>query len=112
MWLGIHPRYLCDQHLLGEHAELHQEVGQIQAGNHASVRGHIEHGQVDPHALQERHTAIVGELLKRGMNHDSPLPGVDVSGFDSPDWQPATVRQTLRERCADCREHIAEVSIV
>ncbi len=31
MW-GIDPRWLCDQHLIGDHAEMHQVVGTI--GNH------------------------------------------------------------------------------
>lgn len=112
MWLGIHPRHLCDQHLLGEHAELHQEVGQIQAGNDASVRGHVAAGQVDVHALDDRHGALVAELRRRGMTHDSPLPTVDVSAYPRAQWHPAAVRQTLRERCPDCRQHLAKVSIV
>ena len=53
MWLGIRPDELCDQHLRGEHAEMHQEVGTWKRHPHgeAVVEGHTKKGQVEPRLL-------------------------------------------------------------
>jgi hypothetical protein len=46
------------------------------------------------------------------MTHDSPLPDVDVDNYPSPEWNPASVRAALRERCPECREHLGVMQIV
>lgn len=103
MW-GVDPQLLCREHLLGEHREMHQEVGQIRAGNLASVRGHADHGQVDTSLLQQRHDELVAEMKRRGYNHNSPMDYDDELGLGSID--PASNRKELRERCDVCRERI------
>lgn len=105
MW-GVDPELLCDQHLLGEHREMHQEVGQIRAGNLASVTGHAREEQVDTSKLQERHDELVDEMERRGMNHDSPMDYEDELDLGSIDVDANL--DDLRERCDDCRERIAE----
>lgn len=136
MWLGIKPSTLCDQHLLGEHAEIHQEIGQLAAGNKASVQGHVEAGQIDLAHILDRHEALAEEMENRGMNYDSPLTVDDAAeallvvldvdegspfyeahkayaaekftdGGPNPYVDEERNRRLLRERCGDCKERMA-----
>lgn len=108
MWLGVDPAELCDQHLLGEHKELHQEVGTLRNHPHgrAVVEGHVDAGQVVLERIMDRHDALVAEMKRRGMNHDSPL------SFDTAEADDELVvdhnddaanRKDLAGRCTDCR---------
>lgn len=71
MWM-IKPIYLCRQHLLGEHNELHKLLGSIVKGK--SIRGHSMKFQVFPKHLVGRHNELVIEMQRRGYNHNSPMP--------------------------------------
>lgn len=113
MWLGVDPADLCDQHLLGEHSEIHQEVGTWLRHPHgeAVVAGHVEKAQVVPRRIRERHADLVAEMDRRDMNHDSPL-----EDFNAGEMPPiahdlslitSTNRADLAERCKDCRERLA-----
>lgn len=105
MW-GIDPALLCDQHLVGEHAEMHQAVGTLRNHPHgeAIVRGHAENQQVDTARIQARHDELAEELERRGLTHDSPLEYDDT--HDLGDIDPERNRRALGERCADCRRRI------
>ncbi|QLD91213.1 hypothetical protein HWV07_08505 [Natronomonas salina] len=105
MW-GIDPTLLCDQHLLGEHTEMHQEAGTIENHPHgtAIVEGHAERQQVDTSLIQRRHDELAAELRRRGMNHDSPLDYEDDLDLGSIDT--AANRDDLMERCDECRRRI------
>lgn len=70
MW-NLNPRKLCDKHLLGEHKEMHQVVGSLNAGR--SIKGHVEMGQLEVHNIRKRHDELVREMKNRGFNHKSPL---------------------------------------
>lgn len=100
----IDPVKLCQQHLLGEHAELHQEVGTLLNHPHgeAIVRGHAEKGQVDTSLIQERHDELAVELQRRGLNHESPLDFNDTLGIGYVDVEANKI--DLAERCEDCKE--------
>lgn len=114
------PEVMCDQHLLGEHKEMHQELGLINADHVEAVAGHVENGQFDLSTARDRHEELVEEMLRRDMNHNSPFPeetdwmiktmsvykelGAEVSeGID-----PLKNIVDLLERCEDCRERILE----
>lgn len=99
-WL-TDPTLLCKQHLLGEHVEHHMMVGAILKGK--SIAGFVERGQIDPARIASRHEELVAEMLRRGMQHNSPLLAF------SPPRMPHYVRpdrnlQELRRRCAACAE--------
>lgn len=109
MW-GVNPRFLCKKHLLGEHSEMHQEVGTIKNHPHgkAVVKGHAKKKQVDTSMIKERHDKLVEEMDRRGMNHDSPMDYQDELKLGS-----IEVRENikdLKERCESCRERIKELS--
>ena len=105
MW-GLSPELLCDRHLLGEHAELHQLVGTVENHPHgeAIVRGHAAKGNVDTRLIEERHATLVAELENRGFAHDSPLSydaDLEIGAIDE-----RANRAELADRCAACRERI------
>jgi hypothetical protein len=109
MWM-LPARWLCDDHLLGEHSEMHQAAGTIANHPHgeAVVRGHAEKGNLETALIEVRHAQVSVEMELRGMNHDSPLqdfddPGVGRIGGDD-------VRRNLGDlcrRCVDCRARVA-----
>lgn len=109
MWIGVEPEEMCDQHLLGEHKELHQETGTLLNHPHgqAIVEGHVEKGQVVLSQISKRHTKLVSEMERRNMNHDSPidvekLHENELYGINNNDKE--YNRQDLNERCEDCVE--------
>lgn len=65
---------LCDQHLLGEHRELHAIWSILTAGK----RGYANHPETlrwsgRLAALHDRHRREVEEMSRRGFRHHSPL---------------------------------------
>lgn len=105
MW-GIDPRSLCDAHLLGEHAELHQLVGIIEKHPHgmAMLRGYAERAQIDTRRIQSRHDSLAEELARREFTHDSPLSYTDELALGSIDREKN--RLELAARCPACRARI------
>lgn len=107
-WIGVNPQELCDQHLLGLHKEIHQEVGTIQNHPHgdAIAKGHWRLGQADLPRAEQRHDEVAAEMERRGMNHNSPLTYTDESGLsvdilDFPFLEEAN-RASLADRCDNC----------
>ncbi|MDY6769338.1 MAG: pyrimidine dimer DNA glycosylase/endonuclease V [Candidatus Nanohaloarchaea archaeon] len=105
MWM-VDPRGLCRQHLLGEHRELHQEVGLIRAGHLAAVRGHARERQVDTARIVERHETLVAEMDRRGFDHSSPMDYED--DLELGEVDAAANREELKERCEACRERMED----
>ena len=105
MWM-VDPRFLCNQHLLGEHVELHMIVGAVDKGYGASVVGLAKVDLVDTRLVTARHADLAVEMVARGMNHQSALEWEDVMelGHGSPD--PEVSVAELRRRCVDCRDRI------
>lgn len=120
MWSGVEPSEMCDQHLLGEHSELHQVVGTLKNHPHgqAVIKGHIRKGQVMIVDVPTRHSLIADEMGSRGMNHKSPLTWEDIGDAipdidervrlfttPTPGWGEiqGQSRKELSDRCEDCR---------
>ena len=94
----VPPAGMCNQHLLGEHRELHALVGIMASGR--SMTGYIRNGLIDTGQLMQRHTALVTEMTRRGFKHSSPLyyTGPKLGAVDSEDSA-----AELRRRCTRCR---------
>jgi hypothetical protein len=70
----VKPSYLCRNHLLGEHSELHA-IWSIIINN---KKGYSNHPEVNRwrgklKALYSRHDLLVKEMTKRNYRHESPL---------------------------------------
>ena len=97
---------LCNQHLLGEHHELHCIYNIITKDK----KGFARHPEVmrwrgKLSALILRHKKQVIEMTKRYMNHQSPILFVhnDCPVQDT-FWQsPEKQRELLRARCENCK---------
>jgi hypothetical protein len=105
MW-NVDPEVMCDQHLLGEHNEMHMLTAGIRKHPHgeAIAKGHAEKQQVNTSLIQERHDELAEEMERRGMNHDSPLDYEDELNVGEVDVDRHL--QMLADRCGECRERI------
>ncbi|MDP1728684.1 MAG: pyrimidine dimer DNA glycosylase/endonuclease V [archaeon] len=103
MWM-INPKKLCRQHLLGEHKELHQLIGSLKKGK--SVKGHIEKGQIEIHNITSRHKELVGEMISRGYNHQSPLK--KFKSFKAGNINILKNERELEKRCKNCKKLIKQ----
>ena len=97
MWM-LSPKYLCRNHLLGEHKELHMLFGSLLKGR--KISGYLRKGLLEPQNMNIRHNDLVIEMLRRGYQHKSPLL-VDFKvpvGHVNRDISVSD----LRERCTQC----------
>jgi hypothetical protein len=97
MWM-VDPSWMCRDHLLGEHRELHMIVGTINKGT--DLTGYLDNGLLEVHNLRARHEALVAEMSLRGYFHTSPLKEFQVrtAGRIDPDESSAE----LLCRCIAC----------
>jgi hypothetical protein len=77
----LEPSLLCDQHLLGEHRELHAIWSVLTTGK----RGYANHPETVRWrgrlaALHARHEAQVAEMARRGFRHASSLDAALATG--------------------------------
>jgi hypothetical protein len=70
MW-QVSPKILCNNHILGEHRELHAIMGTLKKG--ISIKGYIDNNLVEVQSIIERHKALVQEMTARGYKHHSPI---------------------------------------
>ena len=77
MWM-IDPKLLCNQHLLGEHGEIHKHRHNF-VKRHSITKRISPVVQIEPIAMQKRHDILVNEMILRKMNHNSPYEQPDLS---------------------------------
>ena len=104
MWM-VPPSKMCDQHLLGEHIELHMLVGTLK--REKSVAGYVANNLIEPLSIIDRHSALVDEMTARGMNHKSALEQPNLAYLPQ-EQRIATVdrvaaHQELVRRCPFCK---------
>jgi hypothetical protein len=99
MWM-VDPRKMCDQHLLGEHVELHMLVGTLVRKR--SVAGFVANKLIEVHNVRSRHAELVIEMTRRGMKHKSPLPTFRAVKLGKVD--PRINLKELARRCSACKQ--------
>lgn len=105
MWM-VEPRLLCDQHLLGEHLEMHMFAGALRRGRR--LDGYVLGGLVEVHNVVARHDELAAEMERRFIAHDSE---VDLRGAELYEAGRVDVEESkreLRQRCLMCRERQEE----
>lgn len=98
MW-KVPTKFLCKQHLLGEHVEMHMFVGAILKGK--SIKGFVENNLVEVHNIFSRHQELSEEMIKRGINHKSEIKSFPACQAGSVDIQ--NNLEELRTRCPKCK---------
>jgi len=105
MWM-IDPKKMCDRHLLGEHGEIHK-FRHVFTKKH-KIAGRF--GQIEPAKMEERHNELAQEMLRRGMNHNSPYVQPDLSHLSKHDrFGTVNVSVSIADlcyRCTACRRLI------
>ena len=99
MW-NIAPKRLCDKHLLGEHVEMHMFRSNVVRKK--NISGYIKKGLVEVHNIKKRHDELAKEMVKRGMNHNSPLKRFKGKILGKVDI--AKNKKELIKRCSRCRK--------
>jgi hypothetical protein len=101
---------MCNKHLLGEHGEMHKFLPSFRKGHKVDGRFNPV-VQIQFRGYIERHDALAEEMIRRGMNHKSPLK--DVPDFKKiyPQYYNRIVNtfkshEDLIERCEECEERI------
>ena len=104
----LSPEMLCDKHLGGEHREIHAVYNILTMG-HSGYSHHPETkrwaGKVD--ALVRRHDTIAREMVRRGVNHKSPL--TSIGDMDTQDKLVNTIEEQItriRSKGCKCRLEI------
>lgn len=97
MW-NINPKFLCRQHLLGEHLEMHMFAGCIRKGK--NIQGYIDKGLVEIHNIKKRHDTLADEMATRGYNHKSDLQFEVQEHTGKIDIDRST--KDLQNRCREC----------
>ena len=102
----IPPELLCRKHLLGEHGELHKFLPSFH--KKYQVKNRVSPVvQIELSSYQERHDELAKEMVRRGFNHNSPLPPLpDFSYLPKEHFEakvdPAVSYADLKERCSEC----------
>ncbi|MHB1346507.1 MAG: pyrimidine dimer DNA glycosylase/endonuclease V [Candidatus Humimicrobiaceae bacterium] len=102
MW-GVDPKNLCNQHLLGEHLEMHMFSGCIKKG--ISLKGYFDKKLVCTNLIKKRHDDLAIEMIFRGMKHKSPI--AEIGSFKDFEYGEIDIEANIKElsrRCPKCKE--------
>lgn len=103
MW-NINPAILCNKHLCGEHVEMHMFLGCLRKGK--SIQGYIDKGLVEIDYIIPRHNKLANEMIRRKMNHHSPLENIEFI-YQGPNGKVDILESALDlfSRCKKCYEN-------
>jgi len=108
MWM-VDPRLLCQKHLLGEHGEIHKHKHNF-VKQHSIAKRVSPVVQIEPAAMESRHDALADEMLRRGMNHQSPFLQPDITYLPTFERDAVVDVQNslndLSNRCSECAKNI------
>ena len=105
MWM-VDPSKMCRKHLLGEHVETHMFLGTLRKKK--SIKGYISNNLLEPLSLQQRHDALVAEMTRRNMRHNTPLTIDDELDYLSNSELNFRINREsseleLKNRCFNCK---------
>lgn len=98
-----------------------EEHGEIHKHRHNFVKRHSISGritpvaQIEPESMKSRHDEIAAEMIRRGMNHNSPYEQPDLDYL--PEFQRTAIVdrdisiKDLSKRCEKCRKRILNIRV-
>jgi hypothetical protein len=117
MWM-LPVEMMCDEHLLGEHAEMHQAAGTLANHEYGEevMEGHLRDlrpDDVETTLIVARHDRLAEEMEERGYDHDdeNKLPKFDDPGIGRLGADDVKHNQAeLALKCSDCRSRMMQMS--
>jgi Pyrimidine dimer DNA glycosylase len=113
MWM-VNPNFMCRQHLLGEHLEVHMFLSSVK--ERKKLTGFVKNNLFEPMSIFQRHEDLKAEMKRRGYNHNSPMNEAECGAvFDIPFEERThlidreSALRTLIERCPKCRSKYHEL---
>lgn len=102
------PEIMCQKHLLGEHVEHHMFWGHFKRKR--QINGYIISNCVQPKNIKSRHDLIVKEMIRRGINHNSPIyvnPDISYLNQKIQNYKIDVYKSTLEliSRCKLCKQN-------
>lgn len=70
MW-AVNPRRMCNKHLVAEHYEMHMFAGSMK--RKIDLTGYVTNNLLAPRKVKARHDALAEEMVRRDLNHKSPM---------------------------------------
>lgn len=114
----VDPKFMCRQHLLGEHNELHALSGSLRKGDvkrHvSSLKGLANANCLEISSILKRHEQIVAEMKARGYDHQSPLTEADTptghldACIVDRRVDADAAKELLKGRCPECRKRMEQ----
>jgi len=105
MWM-VNPKFMCRQHLLGEHVEIHMFAETL--SREKTVKGYLEKGLLEVHSLYSRHEELVKEMKRRGYRHCSDLDKKWMSADPLGTVDRERNLEELLGRCSRCNRRYLE----
>jgi hypothetical protein len=107
--LMIDPKYLCKNHLLGEHNEIHKHRNIFEKKH--SIKNRISPiVQIEPDSMSKRHDDLMNEMLRRGYNHKSNYIQPDLSYLNNTERYAKVDTNIsindLKNRCILCKKNL------
>lgn len=116
----VDPGLMCQQHLLGEHGEIHKHRHNFIKGHR--IDGRIAGNAVEPAAMKSRHDDLEKEIRRRAARAgrkppSSPYAQPDLSAYPPEQRNYRINREValkmLLNRCPDCKaKHETNMEIV
>lgn len=107
MWM-LNPKFMCRQHLIGEHGEIHKAIGNLRRSGRWA-KNLIAKGYLEPQNFRKRHDELEEEMLRRGYKHFSPLTKYKFSESLYGKIDRKKALKDITERCEECRKNFKEV---
>lgn len=101
MW-KLNPEYMCRQHLLGEHLEMHMFLGCFKLGK--NIDGYVKNQLVEVHNIKTRHDSLAKEMVKRGYTHKTEMENLLLPERGEISLLEGKVE--LLFRCEKCRDRL------
>ena len=103
MW-GIDPKYLCKNHLLGEHNEIHKHKHNFEKKHSIKNRIHPV-VQIEPDNMGKRHDELAKEMVLRNYKHNSPYVQPDLSYLNDVErYAKINIENSINDLCDRCPE--------
>jgi len=110
MWM-INPKFLCKNHLMGEHFEIHKHR-HIFLKKYSIAKRISPIVQIEPASMKKRHDELVREIIRRKYNHNSPYEMPDISYLTEAQMNAKVdldySLKDLNNRCPECKKLISK----